>query len=171
MRLRLLHALQLLVDLLRSLRAAGRSRTVSGQCGSRLRGCGIGGFRLRSRWVFAWLIGWSRRNRLWHCGAVVRRGVGIGRGRAAGSLGKDQLSVPGRGGFTHYHVAAGSVEQGGEDVAGSAGAVRTVDLLVSDAASDGDGGEFADVAEYLIEAGSIGEDLELAVCEVNLRGV
>ncbi len=61
------------------------------------------------------------------------------------------------------HVAAGSLEQGGEDGTGSGGAVVAEDALVGDASGDGHAGLAGDIAEDLVEAGVIGGDGELTL--------
>ena len=93
---------------------------------------------------------------------VEAAGVGVGWRGAAVARGEDELGGCVGGGDAQEHIAAGAVEQGGEDGGGLSGAVVAEDALVGDAAGNGHACEAADGAEDLIEAGVVGADVDEA---------
>jgi len=69
------------------------------------------------------------------------------------------------------HVAAGTVEQGGQNLSRVIGAVLTEDALVRDAAGDLHASVGGDLAEDLVEAGVVRRDRKRAVVVGDPRAV
>ena len=82
--------------------------------------------------------------------------VGIGRSRAALTRSQDEFCGCVSGALDEKHVAAGAVEQGGEDLCGGCRAVIAKDALIGDTTGDFDSGEAGDVVKNLVEAGVAG---------------
>lgn len=164
----LAHAHQLVVDLLRCLDAIGRLR-IGTVCG-RLRG---GGWDGRGRCCgagFRLFLRFGTLGSFFGVASFVEdTGVGVGRRSPSLTWGEDELR--GRGAFAmdQEHIAAGAVEQGGENLRGSGRAVVSEDALFGDSSGDLHAGFGGDLAEDLVEAGVVRRDREEAVRIDHLR--
>lgn len=120
---------------------------------------------------FAVLTGGAIDEALCRCGGrivVVRSIVGTGSvgvwgSDATGARSEDEFYWGSRSVLDQEHVAAGALEQEGEDDRGWCGAVFAEDVFVADAAGDLHSGLTGDVAENLVETGVVGSYGELAV--------
>lgn len=158
----LAHLHELVVDLLRRFDAVGRL-LIGCSCGRGWRRCcsrGRGGVGLRQGLasVGAWVSGDFGTLLFFLAG-----GVGVGRRGVAVTSTEDELRRVTVLLAEEEHVAAGSIEQGGEDGTGSGRAVVAEDALVGDAAGDGHADLAGDIAEDLVKAGVIGCDGELTL--------
>jgi hypothetical protein len=174
LRLRLLQALQLLVDLLRGLDTVGGRRT--GTLG-RLAGlaCRVGDAGDRGSWGRRSDIGgtWRllldvHRFRLIDGIVVPVASVGVGWRGTTALRGEDELGWDVGGGVAQEHIAASSIDQAGQNLGGRGRAILAEDTFVGNASGDLHPSLAADIAENLIEAGVVGGDFELAVGENNL---
>jgi hypothetical protein len=89
-------------------------------------------------------------------GDVVEAGcVGVRWGDAAGARSEDEFNGGSGAVLNEEHVAAGAVEEFGEDLGAWRGAIFAEDVLVGDAAGDLHSGLTGDFAENLVEAGVV----------------